>query len=130
MLVLLLKTNQERARLYLYEQDHKLAEHYWRAGKNLAETINLEIERLLSSANKTLNSLDGIGVYGGPGSFTGLRIGISLANALAYSLQVAVVKSSGSNWKQQALNRLTSGDNEYIVVPDYGAAAKITTPRK
>ncbi len=130
MLILLLKTDQERARLYLYEQNHKLAEHSWMAGKNLAETINLEIDGFLSAANKTLNSLDGIGVYGGPGSFTGLRIGISLANALAYAFKIAVVKSNGSNWRQQALKRLNRGDNEYIVVPDYGVPAKTTAPRK
>ena len=130
MLVLLLKTDQEMASLYLYEENHKLAERSWKAGKNLAETINLEIDGLLSAANKTLNSLGGIAVYGGPGSFTGLRIGISVANALAYSLKIRVVKSSGDNWRQQALKRLAHGDNEYIILPDYGAPAKITAPRK
>ena len=48
------------------------------------------IFKLLKSANCNLKTLQGIEVETGPGSFTGLRVGVSVANALGYSLGILV----------------------------------------
>ncbi|MBI3103933.1 tRNA (adenosine(37)-N6)-threonylcarbamoyltransferase complex dimerization subunit type 1 TsaB [Candidatus Daviesbacteria bacterium] len=48
------------------------------------------ILRLLKTVNCNLKTLKGIEVETGPGSFTGLRVGVSVANALAYSLNIPV----------------------------------------
>lgn len=52
------------------------------------------IEKLLSKNSHTgggiWKQLDGIEVETGPGSFTGLRVGVSVANALGYSLGIPV----------------------------------------
>jgi tRNA threonylcarbamoyladenosine biosynthesis protein TsaB len=49
------------------------------------------VEELLSEAGWALNSLDRIGVGVGPGSFTGLRIGVALAQGIALGLDRPVV---------------------------------------
>ena len=77
-----------------------------------------------------MHALTGIGVMQGPGSFTGLRIGLTVANTLADGLQVPIVGATGENWQEQALEKLRSGEDEKIVMPEYGAAAHITAPRK
>ncbi|MBI2329840.1 tRNA (adenosine(37)-N6)-threonylcarbamoyltransferase complex dimerization subunit type 1 TsaB [Candidatus Daviesbacteria bacterium] len=48
------------------------------------------IIRLLHSTNYQLQSLKGIEVETGPGSFTGLRVGVSVANALGFALHIPV----------------------------------------
>jgi len=53
-----------------------------------------------------------------------------VANTLADGLQVPIVGATGENWQEQALEKLRSGEDEKIVMPEYGAAAHITAPRK
>lgn len=48
------------------------------------------IMKLLRTTNFKLRTLKGIEVVTGPGSFTGLRVGISVANALGFSLDIPV----------------------------------------
>ncbi len=48
------------------------------------------IFKLLQTTNYNLQTLQGIEVETGPGSFTGLRVGVSVANALGFSLGIPV----------------------------------------
>lgn len=48
------------------------------------------IFKLLKTANCNLKTLKGIEVETGPGSFTGIRVGVSVANALGYSLGIPI----------------------------------------
>lgn len=48
------------------------------------------IENLLSKKNKNINDVTEIEVFEGPGSFTGLRVGIAIANALGFALKIPV----------------------------------------
>jgi tRNA threonylcarbamoyladenosine biosynthesis protein TsaB len=52
-----------------------------------AKNLTLFIQEILSTANCKLSDLDAIAVSAGPGSYTGLRIGISVAKGLCYTLQ-------------------------------------------
>ena len=52
------------------------------------------IDRLLAEAGLTLQRLDGIAVTDGPGSFTGLRIGIGVAQGLAYGADLPTIPLS------------------------------------
>lgn len=48
------------------------------------------VQRLLVKGKLELKDISGINVNNGPGSYTGLRVGISVANALAFGLGVKV----------------------------------------
>lgn len=56
-----------------------------------AEQLNVFIVEVLSSANISMQQLDVIAVSKGPGSYTGLRIGVSTAKGLCYSLGVPLI---------------------------------------
>lgn len=49
------------------------------------------LDQTLRAASLTIQQIDGIVVASGPGSFTGLRIGVTTAKSLAYSIQKPVV---------------------------------------
>lgn len=49
------------------------------------------IDEVLKACTKTLSDLQGIVVSIGPGSYTGLRIGVSTAKGMAYSLQIPII---------------------------------------
>lgn len=129
MLILTIRTDKPEAELGLYDDVHQLAYVTWLAHRELAETIQQQLGDLLKSKGKSLNDLEAVVVYQGPGSFTGLRIGISIANALAYSLDVPIV-AEGREWIQAGIARLLAGDVDELALPEYGSLPNITQQRK
>lgn len=57
-----------------------------------AQVVLPLIDKLLKKHRLKLNDLTSIEVHTGPGSFTGLRVGIAIANALSFALQIPVNK--------------------------------------
>lgn len=55
-----------------------------------AQVVLPMAEKLLKEHELTLKDLTGIEVNPGPGSFTGLRVGVAIANTLGYLLQIPV----------------------------------------
>jgi tRNA threonylcarbamoyladenosine biosynthesis protein TsaB len=56
-----------------------------------AEVITVFIDEVLKVAGKHYNELDAVAVSCGPGSYTGLRIGISVAKGLCFSLDIPLI---------------------------------------
>lgn len=105
-------------------------EHMWDAGRTLAKNILGYIDEGLSSAGLTYDDIDGLGVFRGPGSFTGLRIGLTVANTIASAQSLPIVGATGDEWQQQSIDRLSRDESDTIVLPEYGSGARITKPRK
>ncbi|MCX7551679.1 tRNA (adenosine(37)-N6)-threonylcarbamoyltransferase complex dimerization subunit type 1 TsaB [Xanthomarina sp. F2636L] len=59
-----------------------------------AERLHVYIEKLLAENNLTPNQLDAIAVSKGPGSYTGLRIGVSAAKGLCFALNKPLISVS------------------------------------
>lgn len=130
MLILTLRTDNPQAEIGLYEDTTRIVYEIWEAHRKLAETMHSKLDALLTSRSKTFADLEGIVMFAGPGSFTGLRIGISIGNALAASYRLPVVGTSGDSWMQAGIDRLLCGETETLVLPDYGSPAFVTTPRQ
>ncbi len=130
MIILALRSDKPEAGLFIYEGHNKKAEIKWPAHLKLAETLNAKIEKILNESSISYDEVDAILVFKGPGSFTGLRISASVANALAYSLDVPIIAKASSNWLQHGIDDLLAGKNDKVAVPEYGSPAHITQPRK
>jgi tRNA threonylcarbamoyladenosine biosynthesis protein TsaB len=130
MLILTIRTNKPEAELGLYEDSKQLIYETWLAHRQLAETIHIKIDELLKSRQKTLPDLQGTVVFRGPGSFTGLRIGITVANALAYSLHVAVIACEDPQWLETGIAKLIKGQSDKVALPEYGALPNISIQKK
>jgi tRNA threonylcarbamoyladenosine biosynthesis protein TsaB len=55
-----------------------------------SQVILASIQKILEKKGKSLKDITAIEVYEGPGSYTGRRVGASIANTLAYALGVRV----------------------------------------
>ncbi len=72
--------------------DGKKYEKKEKIGKQKAQVVLPLIDQLLKKHKLFLSDISHIDVHPGPGSYTGLRVGVSIANALSYVLHVPVNK--------------------------------------
>jgi len=98
----------------------------WESGRELAAELLGKITTLLRQHDAELSDLKGIVVFSGPGSFTSLRIGHTVANALADSLGIPVVGAAGDNWLANGLAELRGAPTGQSALPVYGSDPHIT----
>lgn len=91
MLVLSIDTATLVSSVALATQDKLLAELVIQTRKTHSETLMPHIAELLRMARIDKADIEGIAVSLGPGSFTGLRIGLATAKAMAYALKIPIV---------------------------------------
>lgn len=129
-MIVLLDTSTPTCKLALIGDDEQAHDYEWLADRSLARGIHAYIRDRLAEHQAEWHDISAIGVMQGPGSFTGLRIGLTVANTLADALKVPIVGATGNDWQAAARQRLVQGDNDQLVMPIYGAEANITRPRK
>ena len=129
-MILAIRTDRPIAELELYDGLRKLDTYSWEAHRQLAETLHRTLDSILAKNNRKISDISGVVCFRGPGSFTGLRIGLSVANAISYSNSIPIVSTTGDNWALDGLERLNEGDNEIVALPEYGIDAVVTLPKK
>lgn len=90
-MILAIDTATQYAGLALYHQDGLLAEETWFSGHNHTVEVMPRLARMLKLANLKATDLTALAVSLGPGSFTGVRIGLSLAKGLALPHKLPVI---------------------------------------
>jgi tRNA threonylcarbamoyladenosine biosynthesis protein TsaB len=90
-MLLAIDTATRVASIALYEPDRVLAEYTWRTGDNHTVELMPSLVEMLERQGTEPNQLDGVAVALGPGSFTGLRVGLAVAKALASSVDIPLV---------------------------------------
>ncbi|MCF6348094.1 MAG: tRNA (adenosine(37)-N6)-threonylcarbamoyltransferase complex dimerization subunit type 1 TsaB [Flavobacteriaceae bacterium] len=78
-----------------------------------SENLHVFIEEVLKSANRSIAEIDAIAVSKGPGSYTGLRIGVSTAKGLCFSLDKPLISIS----TLASLANSISVENDAVIVP-------------
>ena len=84
-------TSTDNASLALAKDGQILAEFTWYCGRNHSVELLPQLVYLLNRAKLDVKSISGIIVARGPGSFNGLRVGISSAKGLAFSLGIPII---------------------------------------
>jgi tRNA threonylcarbamoyladenosine biosynthesis protein TsaB len=131
-MILALKTSGPSTYAALYKSDDSaatpLGELKWESGRALADELLGRLEALLHSAGAQWVDLTGIVIFSGPGSFTSLRIGHSVANSLADSLTLPIAGATGEEWIGRGMESLSQAQPGRPALPDYGAEPNITHP--
>ncbi len=87
MKILAVDTSEKSCSLALVENGMPLCEEFYLSSKTHSVILMDMVEHMIHHrAGISMDEIDGFAVVKGPGSFTGLRIGISVVKALAYSL--------------------------------------------
>ena len=88
---LAIDTSSNIASIALSCEGEVLAELSWRTAQNHSVELMPNLAHLLRQAQVVPNSLEAIIVAKGPGSFSGLRVGVSVAKGLAFSLNIPLL---------------------------------------
>ena len=84
--------------------------------KKVSEALVAEIENLLYSASKSYKDLTKIVVINGPGSFTGIRTGVTVAKVLALSLNIPVCGISQFDLLSLEYSKIQSNKDQKIYI--------------
>ena len=88
MLILAFETSAKAGSVALLEDGKLLAESYQNTGLTHSQTLMVMAEDMLKAAGKTVSDLTAVAVAEGPGSFTGVRIGVAAAKGLSWGGQI------------------------------------------
>lgn len=84
-------------------------------GYSHAEKLHVFINEIIKDAKISLSDLDAIAVSQGPGSYTGLRIGVSAAKGLSYALEIPLI---AVDTLESLANKAKSNDGYIIPMID------------
>lgn len=105
MLLLAINTASSQTAIALLENGSLISEKTWPSGNREAELLMPEIDKMLTSFGKNYHDLSGVIVVKGPGSFTGLRVGITVANTIAHLQKIPLYAlDSFDLWHLNELN--------------------------
>ena len=88
MLILAFETSAKAASAALLEDGKLLGESYQNTGLTHSQTLMVMAENLLSQCGKTVEDVTAVAVAAGPGSFTGVRIGVAAAKGFAWGREI------------------------------------------
>ena len=100
-----------------------------------AEKLLPAIDAILKKNGATLEKLRGLGVVTGPGGFTSVRIGVAVANAFAYSLNLPLVGLKLSDFSDdkelvaKVFDQLKTAKPAKLALPFYDREPNITMPK-
>ena len=88
MLILAFETSAKAASVALFQEGKLLGESYQNTGLTHSQTLMVMAEDMLKQCGFSAKDVTAVAVAAGPGSFTGVRIGVAAAKGLAWGLQV------------------------------------------
>ncbi len=88
MLILAFETSAKAGSVALWQNGILLAESYQNTGLTHSQTLLSMAQSMIESCGKTPVDIQAVAVAAGPGSFTGVRIGVAAAKGFAWGLEL------------------------------------------
>lgn len=99
-----------------------LAERHWESRHRHGEELLARLDEVLAEAGMSRRALTAVVVGTGPGSFTGLRIGLATAKTIAYALSIPIVGVSSTRALALAALHADPGATKVTIALPAGAA--------
>ena len=117
--ILLLETATDSCSVALANSDNVIAEKYINQPKAHASLLARYICDILEENKLTMEDCSAVAVSKGPGSYTGLRVGVSCAKGLCYGAGKPLVSvCTLATIAQMAIdNKLYTGEGDFLIVP-------------
>lgn len=106
MKILAIDTSATAASVAVAEEDKIIGEYFINTKLTHSQTLIPMAEQLLKSVSLSVKDLDAVAVNAGPGSFTGVRIGVAAAKGIAFADEIPCI--SVSTLQSMAYNMLES----------------------
>lgn len=110
MISLFIDTSTHKLIIGIYDGEKELYFNNQNTSNDLSSKLLPQLKEAMNSINLSLNRIDKIYVVNGPGSFTGIRVGVTVAKILAWSLNRKIYPVS-----ELQLLATTKTDKKYIV---------------
>ena len=88
MRILAFETSAKAASVALFEKGKLLGESYQNTGLTHSQTLMVMAQDLLNTCGIAPDQVEAVAVAAGPGSFTGIRIGVAAAKGFAWGRQI------------------------------------------
>jgi len=88
LLLLAFETSAKAASVALFDENTLLGEQYQNTGLTHSQTLMVMAEDLLAECGKEPDHVEAVAVANGPGSFTGVRIGVAAAKGFAWGRNI------------------------------------------
>lgn len=117
-IILLLETATESCSVALCSGDKIIAEKYINEPKSHASLLAKYTQDILVENNITIQDCSAVAVSEGPGSYTGLRVGVSCAKGLCYGANKPLIAvGTLDTIAQCAIDNGLTDDDTYLIVP-------------
>jgi tRNA threonylcarbamoyladenosine biosynthesis protein TsaB len=110
MINLFIDTSSNRIVLAIVENNNVLSCINEKNDTTLSDRIFPLIMQLFTDANKNIKNISKIYVVNGPGSFTGIRVGVTIAKTIAWTLEIPVIPVSSLE-----VMATTKYDGDYLI---------------
>lgn len=116
-LILTLETSSTVCSVALALEGRLLGASELRLEKSHSSHITVLVQQLVENCGYSLKDLSAVAVSGGPGSYTGLRIGTSTAKGLCYSLNIPLIAVSTLQALARQVRQNTARPEDYLFCP-------------
>ncbi len=121
MILLSIETSSTQGSLALHKNGALLGEKLWSKKSTHSELLTTSFAELLSETKTELETITHLAVGVGPGSFTGIRVGVNFARALAYARNLPVnpvdsltIIAFGTDFGDKSILVLTSAFRNFL----------------
>jgi tRNA threonylcarbamoyladenosine biosynthesis protein TsaB len=116
-LILALETSTSICSVALFKGAQLLGTSELRIEKSHSSYMTVMIKQVVENCGEKLENLNAVAVSGGPGSYTGLRIGTSTAKGLCYALEIPLIEVSTLYGMTEQIIAITPNPERFLYCP-------------